>query len=148
MSFPPLYRVSTMDPETVLHGTFGASSPVMTYCIFAGGDGARQPRLEVNTVERGTVEDGAPVLWLKNFHSAMPVSSARAESVPVTVAGASFTGSLLAATADGWMVSVDAPDATLLVTGPGAVPSPLSLEPVDLQALQRSEFRNSGIDES
>lgn len=59
----------------------------------------------------------------------------------------SVNGWLLAATADAWMVSVEAPDAALLVMGTGEVPSPLMLEPVDLEALKRSELRNSGIAE-
>jgi hypothetical protein len=144
--FPPLYRVSTMDPETLLHGTFGSSSPVMTLFIFAGEDGRlHRPRLEVHTFERGGVEVGAPMLWRMNFGSEIPESSGRSEMVPVTVGGSPLDGVLLAATPGGWMVSVEAADAALLVLGTGELPSPLLLEPVDLPALKRSEFRNSGV---
>jgi hypothetical protein len=146
--FPPLYRFSTMEPETVLHGSFGSSSPVKTLCIFAGEDGVRRPRLEVHTFERGTVEVGAPILWLSNFGTAVSATSKQTTAVPVTVSGSPVSGLLLAATAEGWMVSIQAPDATVLIIGPGEVSSPLSLEPVDLQALKRSEFRNSGADET
>lgn len=147
-TYPPLYRVSTMDPDTVLMGVFGLSSPVKTSYIFAGEDAIlQQPRLEIHTLERGAVEEGAPVLWLGDFGKPVPEFSGEAEAVPVTVSDSSVNGWLLAATADAWMVSVEAPDAALLVMGTGEVPSPLMLEPVDLEALKRSELRNSGIAE-
>jgi hypothetical protein len=43
------------------------------------------------------------------------------------------------------MVSVEAPNATLVVIGPGELPAPLELAPLEMEALKRSEFRNSGI---
>lgn len=148
-TLPPLYRVATMDPETVLHGCFGASSPVMTHYIFPAEDGLlHRPRLEVHTFERGAVDDGAPILWHMRSGSGVPKSSGEAESVPVAVSGSPLSGLLLAAEAEGWMVSVEASDATLLVMGPGELPRPLSLEPVDLHALRRSELRYSGLDEA
>jgi len=147
-TLPPLYRVSTMDPEAVLNGSFGSSSPVSTSYIFnSGDDGTHQPRLEVHTFERGTVEDGAPVLWLSNIGSAVPRSSGNPSAIPVEISGSSASGLLLAATSEGWMVSVEAADATILIIGGGTLPSPLSLEPVDQVTLKRSEFRNSGVDE-
>ncbi len=145
-AFPPLYRVASMDPERLLTGSFGASSPLRTHSVFADADVASRPRLEVHTLEQGAVDAGAPVLWGANFGHAIPASSTPAASVPVTVSGALRSGSLVAAVAGGWMVAVDAPDATLLVSGPGEVPDPLTLERVDPEALQRSAFRNSGID--
>lgn len=141
-TLPPLYRTATMDPKRILHGSFGSSSPVQTLFVFADQDGLRRPRLEIHTVEQGTIDAGAPHLWLSNFGTTIPQSS-----TPVTISGTPRNGSLLARTARGWMVSVDAPDATLLVIGPGEIPNPIALERVDLQALKRSEFHNSGIDE-
>ncbi|MEN2741033.1 hypothetical protein ABCS02_24890 [Microbacterium sp. X-17] len=147
-SFPPLYRVAAMDPESVLHGNFGSSSPVKTTFVFTGEESLSRPRLEVHTLERGAVDSGAPLLWLRNFRSVIPEPSRSAEPVPVRVSKSTGSGTLIAATAEGWMVSVEAPDATLLVMGPGELPSRLSLEPVDMHALKRSEFRNSGIAET
>lgn len=144
-TFPPLYRVSTMDPETLLHGSFGSSSPVTTLFIFAWDDGRlHRPRLEVHN-ERGEIEVGAPMLWRMNFGSEIPKSPGQPDRVPVTVGGSLADGVLLAETPGGWMVSVEAADAALLVLGTGELPNPLLLEPVDLLALKRSEFRNSGV---
>lgn len=145
-TFPPIYQVSTMDSETLLHGSFGSASPVTTLFIFAGEDGRlHRPRFEVHTFERGDVEVGAPMLWRVNFGSDFPESSGEPSTVPVIVDGSLLDGLLLAAIPGGWMVSVDAADAALLVLGVGELPSPLRLEPVDLLALKRSEFRNSGV---
>lgn len=146
-TFPPLYRVSTMDPDSLLHGSFGSSSPVTTLFIFAAEDGRlHRPRVEVHTVERGDVEVLAPMLWRMNFGSEMPATFDESGSPSFDVAGTPSSGELLAATAGGWMVSVEAADATLLVLGIAELPSQLSLEPVDLLALKRSEFSNSGVD--
>ncbi|GAA4343521.1 hypothetical protein [Microbacterium rhizosphaerae] len=149
--FPPLYRVSTMDPETVLHGSFG-SSPVRTIYVFAGEDGVlHRPRLEVHTfVDRndnsssaGDVDSEAPILWMMNFNSAFPETTR--EPVPVLVSGTQLDAELLAREPEGWMVSVETPDAILVISGPGELPAPLAIEPLDMEALKRSEFRNSGI---
>lgn len=143
-AFPPLYRVSTMNPETLLHGSLG-SPPVKTHYIFAGEDGLlHRPRIEIHTVEAGDVEAHAAAVWLMNFGSPIPRPSGQTGSVPVTVSGSSLSGVPLAVSADGWMVSVEAPDATLLVMGPGEIPRPLPLEPVDMHALKRSDSRYSG----
>lgn len=73
----------------------------------------------------------------------LPAGSPRAAEV--TVSGVPVSARLWAAMEEGWMVSVEAPDATLMVTGRGEVPNPLKLEPVDEAALRRSELRDSGI---
>ena len=145
---PPLYRVSTMDAETVLNGSFGSSSPVSTSYIFNfEDDGTHRPRLEVHTIERGTVEDGAPLLWLSNIGNPIP-EPGPPTPIRLKISGSASSGLLLAATADAWMVSAEAADAALVIIGTGELPSPLSLEPVDQMTLMRSEFRNSGVDEA
>ncbi len=142
---PPLYRASTMDPEGVLHGILG-SAPAKTYYIFAGEDGAGRPRQEVHTIFGGQLGAESTPIWSLNFGYGMPKSPGLRPTIPVMLSGLLIPGTLLAATDAGWMVSVEAPDATLLVTGPGKLPRPLALEPVDMDALGRSELKVSGIE--
>lgn len=145
-TFPPLYQLSTMHPDDVQRGVFGLSSPVRTSYIFAEGDGtAERPRVVIHTIERGTVDEAAPVLWRRDLGTPVPEFSGGADSFSAMVSGSTARATRKAVTNDGWMVALEAPDATLIVIGNGVLPSALPLKCVDVEALKRSELRSSGI---
>ena len=115
-------------------------------CTASGEEGTDRPRQEVHTIFGGQLDAESSPIWSLNFGYGMPKRPGVRPTVPVMISGLLIQGTLLAATDAGWMVSVDAPDATLLVTGPGKLPRPLVLEPVDMDALGRSELKVSGIE--
>lgn len=133
-TLPPLYRLSTMDPD-VSWGTAGYDSPATSQTRFVfETDGPDVPRFEVHTLEFGTVEEIAIVPWSGNFECLPPNLPAPPVTIPVTIATTSHTGRVLGMTSFGWMVSVAAEEGTFLILGPGDLPRALSLVRAEISA--------------
>lgn len=131
-TLPPLYRLSTMDP-VVTWGTARYDSPTTSQTRYVHETNATtMPRLEVHTLEFGTVDEIAVVPWGLNFGGPPPEVPTQPVTIPVTIAESSHMGRVLATTSDGWMVAVEAPDGAFLVLGPGELPGVLSLIRTDI----------------
>lgn len=137
-TLPPLYRLSTMAAR-VTWGTLDGSR-ARTRFVFERDDALDLPRAEVHTFESGAVEDAAPGLWQNNFDTALPSRASEPPTVGVLVSESLLEGKVMAATSDGWMVSVHTTSHPVLIIGPGALPEVVSLTRVDIDALAMEDL--------
>lgn len=134
-NLPPLYRLSTMDPEIDWGTTtYGSPTPISQTKYIFEKSAMATPRFEVHTLELGAANEMTIVPWGLNFGAPPPDVPSPAATIPVTVDEIPQSGQVLAMSANGWMVAIVAPSGTLVALGPGDLPNDLALVRVDVAA--------------
>ncbi|MGN8025554.1 hypothetical protein [Microbacterium sp. 22242] len=132
-TLPPLYRLSTMNPEVTWGpATYGSPTPISQTRFVYEIKATTTPRLEVHTLEFGTEDEIAVVSWGLNFGGPPPAAPTKPVTIPVTVDTSPGSGRVLATVSNRWMVAIKAPNGSFVVLGPGDLPRHLTLIRTDI----------------
>lgn len=122
-TLPPLYRTSTMDPQSIRRGT-SKGPGYISHRIYERASG-----FEVHTIEQGEVVDLARSAWRRRFGEDVPALPPSSPTVDVTIDGDLRQGHLLGENVQGWLISVSGE--RILILGTGPLPGALPLERVE-----------------